>query len=82
MARGLIVADAASLYGPGPAVGQGGGAPALELVTRDGEGPGEGRPSMADAPLAAGASFALIDDPTFWLVATIFVAATLAIYSK
>ncbi len=78
----LIVADAASLYGPGPAMGQGGGAPALTLVSRDGEGPGQGRPSQADAPIAAGMKFGIVDDPTFWLVATVGLAAVLAIYSK
>ena len=78
----LIVADAQSLYGPGPAFGQGGGAPSLELVARDGEGPGKGRPSMADAPKAAGMVGTLIEDPTFWLVATMGLAYLLAVYSK
>lgn len=77
MARTLITADAASLYGPGPAMGQGGGAPSLEVVKGD-----NGRPDMADAPQAAGMALGLIDDPTFWLVATIGAAAFLAIYSE
>ncbi len=47
MAQGLIVADAASLYGAGPAMGQGGGAPRLELLSGDGQGAGDGKPARA-----------------------------------
>jgi hypothetical protein len=84
MARGFIAADAATLYGPGPSMGQGGGVPTLRAVAGDANAmskPADGRPDMTKAPRASGLRTTLTDDPTFWLVATIGAAAFLAIYS-
>lgn len=72
--RGFIHADARSLYGPGPALGEGGGAPELRLVAGD--------PEIETAPIASGMATTLTDDPAFWLVVVIGAVAVLAIVAE
>lgn len=64
------------LYGGGPAIGEGNSAgPSLKAVTQGNETP---RPDMRAAPEAANRITSLLDDPTFWLVATVGAVVYLA----